>query len=363
MIKIVHISDLHLDTPFAGCDLKERSERRSELRDGLSAVCAYCKENAVQLLLIAGDLFESDYTSRETARFVAQCLGTIPETRVFIAPGNHDPYNAASPYRYCQFPDNVHIFSSETLESVEIPELSAAVYGYAFTGESMTENPVNGIHPFDTGRINILVAHGDYDVPRSPYYNISSSDISASGLDYVALGHIHKPSGIMKAGDTVRAYSGCLIGRDFGECGEHGMIVGEISKEHGAILEYVPVTRASFEELRTDADEGSIDEITARVKHLRSELAPECRVRVILCGTDKAKLDIIRQNLLSDTEQSFCEILEEVSEAAIFEEIADEFSMRGEFARGLRPYLESDDAEMRDIASRALKLGLEALKK
>ncbi|MBR5307544.1 MAG: exonuclease SbcCD subunit D [Clostridia bacterium] len=363
MIKLVHISDLHLDTPFAGCDLAERSARRSELRDGLSAVCRYCKENSVQLLLIAGDLFESDYTSRETARFVAECLGTIPETRVFISPGNHDPYNGASPYRYCQFPDNVHIFSGESLESVEIPELHTAVYGYAFTGESMTENPVHGIHPFDTDRINILVAHGDYDVPRSPYYSISHSDICESGLDYVALGHIHKPSGIMNAGGTVWAYSGCLIGRDFGECGERGMIAGTISKESGANLSYIPVTKASFEELRIDTNDKSIDEAIEEARRLRSELASECRVRITLCGTDRARLDIIRQNLLSDATMGFCEVLEEISESAVFEEIADEFSMRGEFARRLRPYIESEDESVRETAEMALRLGLEALKK
>ena len=361
MLKIVHIADLHLDSPFALSSMTERGEKRQELKDALSDVCDYCLENEIDVLLVAGDLFDGDFVRRETVEFASGCFAKIPKTRVFIAPGNHDAYGSASPYKYCSFPDNVHIFSEETLESVVIPELSCAVYGYGFNSERMTENPLSGIHPFDTERINILVAHGDLDNGASPYYNIKSADLASSDIDYVALGHIHKPSGFMHFGNTVCAYSGCLVGRDFGECGTRGMIAGEIIKGNIA-LKYIPVTEGGYEEITVDVTEKNIQAIADVVKAKSSGFSEKKHIRIILSGEREEEMDT---RMLKDLLPSFrtLEIKDLTRQSLALDELLKEYSLKGAFARMIKPYLESDSTDISEKASIALKYGLDELKK
>ena len=72
-----------------------------------------------------------------------------------------------------------------------------------------------------------------------------------SGMDYIALGHVHAFSGLCRAGDTYYAYPGCAEGRGFDECGEKGVIIAEISEE-GVQARFVPVCSRRYEELDVD---------------------------------------------------------------------------------------------------------------
>ncbi len=362
MIRFVHIADLHLDSPFTGCSLEERRERRNELKNALAAVTSYCNEHSIELLLISGDLFDGDFAGKQTAAFTAECFSRIPNTHVFIAPGNHDHYGHSSPYKYCTFPPNVHIFTEEKLQSVEIPSLGCAVYGYGFNSAKMSERPLSGIHPFDTDRINILVAHGDLDVP-SVYYTIKGEDLERSGLDYAALGHIHKPSGLMYFGKTACAYSGCLVGRDFGECGKRGMIVGEITKA-GTEIKYVPVTHRSYEEITVDVTGKELSEIMTEIKEKCRNFTEMTSVRIILVG-ERNEFGSVPKKCVEDalSHVDSIRLSDQSTEMLRYDELLTEYSLRGAFARSLRPYMESDNERIREKGKRALRYGLEALRK
>ena len=80
---------------------------------------------------------------------------------------------------------------------------------------------LDGFRVADPARLNILVLHGDAENPASPYDPVSSAALAASGLDYAALGHIHR-RGERRDGGTLCAWPGCLMGRGFDECGEKG---------------------------------------------------------------------------------------------------------------------------------------------
>ena len=127
-VKIVHAADFHLDSAFGALSAEQARQRRRESRELLTRLCNYVNQNGVDLVLLAGDLFDSDTTYRETLEALSEALGAM-QARVFIAPGNHDPYSAKSPYATLSWPENVHIFTSKTVERVELPELQCAVYG------------------------------------------------------------------------------------------------------------------------------------------------------------------------------------------------------------------------------------------
>ena len=159
-VKIVHAADFHLDSAFGALSAEQARQRRRESRELLTRLCNYVNQNGVDLVLLAGDLFDSDTTYRETLEALSEALGAM-RARVFIAPGNHDPYSAKSAYATLAWPENVHIFTSKTVERVELPELGCAVYGAAFTAPVQDESLLAGFRAPADDFIHLMVLHGD----------------------------------------------------------------------------------------------------------------------------------------------------------------------------------------------------------
>ena len=112
-MKFVHIADLHMDSPFAFLDSKTGlgDVRRLEQRQALKKVVQYVKENNIEYLFISGDLYEQEYIKESTIKYIDDQFRIIPDTKIFISPGNHDPYLNNSYYNTYSWSDNVHIFS------------------------------------------------------------------------------------------------------------------------------------------------------------------------------------------------------------------------------------------------------------
>ena len=212
-LKILHAADLHLDSPFEGLGAAKAAQRRDEQRRLLHRIARLAEEESVDIVLLAGDLLDSDSTYAETAEALASALGSI-SAPVFISPGNHDFYSPRSPYERVKFPENVHIFKNPTPECVALPQLNANVWGAAFC-DKYSAGMLGGFSAADgTGAKNIMCIHGEVG-GASNYDPISETEIAASGMDYIALGHIHKESGLKKCGSTYYAWPGCPEGRGF----------------------------------------------------------------------------------------------------------------------------------------------------
>lgn len=264
MLKIIHAADLHLDSPFAGLDPEQAALRRQEQRTLLDRLADLANEEGADLVLLAGDLLEGERVYRETVDALAQALGRI-RAKVFIAPGNHDPYTAASPYALPIWPDNVHIFTSPVPEGVELPGLGCTVYGAAFIDENSQTAPLEVFHA-SGGGLNIMVIHGN--TQGRDYAPLSPAHIAASGLDYLALGHIHQASGLQRGGDTFWAYPGCPEGRGFDELGDKGVLVLEVDPGHVA-ARFHPLCLRRYEILDVDLT-GSEQALAAVEKALPS---------------------------------------------------------------------------------------------
>ena len=248
MVTILHAADLHLDSPFAGLSPELAARRRGEQRLLLEDLADLARKEKVDLVLLSGDILDSEHVYRTTAQALVQTLGEIP-CPVFLAPGNHDPYTPYSLYATLSWPENVHIFSDH-VEKVSLPDLNCVVYGYGFASSALETSPLEGFRVEDPDRINLMCLHGDLS-PNSPYGPISESQIAASGLTYLALGHIHKASGLRRAGDTYWAYPGCPQGRGFDETGEKGVLL--VRAEPGQVsADFVPLCRHRYERLTID---------------------------------------------------------------------------------------------------------------
>ena len=179
MIRILHAADLHLDSPFAALAPDQAAQRREEQRQLVRRLAEECVRRNCQLLLLAGDLFDSDRVYRETAELLCEVLGSI-RTRVFIAPGNHDPWSPVSPYATLPWPENVHIFRSRTVEAVQLEDPELTVYGAAFTG-AHTEGLLKEFRAEENGLPQIMVIHGVLGDPASPYNPIDPEEVGPPG--------------------------------------------------------------------------------------------------------------------------------------------------------------------------------------
>ena len=124
-MKFVHIADIHMDSPFVNLSDKENlgDLKRLEQRKKIKEVIEYIKENKIDMLFIAGDLYEQQYIKQTTIEYINNLFKEIPETQVYIAPGNHDPYLKNSYYSKYKWNENVKIFNSkiEKIEQINLP--------------------------------------------------------------------------------------------------------------------------------------------------------------------------------------------------------------------------------------------------
>ena len=111
-MKFIHIADMHFDTPFSYLSSKGDfgKIRRMEQREVFRKIINYIKENNIDYLFIAGDLYEHNYIRKSTIEYINDLFKQISQTKIFITPGNHDPYISNSMYKNFKWNNNVKIF-------------------------------------------------------------------------------------------------------------------------------------------------------------------------------------------------------------------------------------------------------------
>lgn len=250
MIKVFHCADIHLDSPFALFSPSESEKRRSELRAAFVSALDFAREKNVDIFIISGDLFDGEYVTRDTRDLILREFSKCRDMKIFISPGNHDPFTAGSVYATTRFPENVHVFGRER-EVVSLDDKGVDVYGFGFVSKNCAASPVAGWSLRDKSKINLLVCHGDTSGANSPYGPITKGDIASSGFDYIALGHIHKPSGLQNENGVFYCYPGCIEGRSFDELGYHGAMYGTIEKSN-VDMRFTRFSRTRYEWISVD---------------------------------------------------------------------------------------------------------------
>lgn len=248
-MKFVHIADVHFDMPFTMLSSRNNmgDKRRLEQRWAFDKVINYIKDNSIEYFFISGDLYENNHVRSGTIEYINNCFKQIPNTKIYISPGNHDPYLKNSVYNMFGWNDNVTIFNKE-LGKFEDNNIN--IYGLGFSDFTLEDSELKNIVIEDKNKINILVVHASVDssVFSEKLYNpITSNKLKEIGFDYIALGHIHKRNYISEN----IIYPGSLVSLGFDEPGEHGMIVGEITKEE-LKTKFIAIDDRFFETMEVD---------------------------------------------------------------------------------------------------------------
>lgn len=245
-MKLLHAADLHLGTPFTGRPEEEVRFLKKALLSVPEKIARLCAGNHCDLLLLSGDLFDGE-ADQDSIDALKKALGEVG-VPVFISPGNHDFCGQESPYLREKWPENVHIFTKPAMESVALPELDCRVYGAGFT--AMDCGPLlEGFRAEGTESWQIGVLHGDPLQKNSPYCPIGQAQVAASGLHYLALGHVHK-AGQFVAGDTLCGWPGCPMGRGNDETGEKGVYLVSVGETTTAA--FLPLDTPRFYNLEAE---------------------------------------------------------------------------------------------------------------
>ena len=360
-MKFVHIADMHFDSPFVNLSDKDGvgDLRRLEQRKAFKKVIEYIKENNVKYLFISGDLYEQKYIKKSTIEYINNLFKEIPETKIFIAPGNHDPYVKNSYYNKFNWNENVKIFNSN-IEKVELED--ANIYGFGFDDFYCKKSGIEDIEIDDKNKLNILVIHGSLDggtLENSEYNPLSRKMLKEKGFDYVALGHIHKIDYNKEENQNI-VYPGSTVSLGFDELGPHGMIVGDLEKDK-LILEFVPLDETEFKLQDVDVTEmNSKEELIEKINEF--EFSENNLIEIILVGKRNFEIDKYELYKLISNDR-VVKIKNKTKINYDLEKLANDTTLKGLFAKEMLQRLSDENLseEDKEILEKAVEIGLEAL--
>ena len=349
-MKFIHIADLHLGVkPDRGKIWSE--QRAEEIEEGFRRIVSVCEEQGIDLLLIAGDLFHAPPTLQQIKNVDFQ-LAKLSRTRTIIIAGNHDYIEENSVWETYRFTSKTVVLPGDRATNVYLEDLNVCVTGFSYGSREYSERVLEKLRPGREGACNILLGHGG-DAEHMPF---SKEKLQATGFDYYALGHIHKPAHLVK---NKMAFSGSLEPLDHTETGRHGYILGEVDADRNAKISFVPFAKRSYVNMAVEltSDTGNA-EILDIVENQIESTGRDNIYTITLRGRVDSNLEI---NLSAVSRRyNIYEIINETQSDYDINEllVGNENNLLGRFIRELSDGKSSGDAELR---AKALRYGLEAL--
>lgn len=379
-MRFIHMADVHFDSPFTVLAARENlaNERRLEQRKAFADTIEYIKENQIPFLFISGDLYEQKYIRKSTIEYINNLFKEIPNTQIFISPGNHDPFLINSFYNTFEWNNNVTIFNSE-IKIIETEE--ADIYGFGFTDFYCENSQIEKINIKNKNKINILITHGSLDASKTldmQYNPLNSNKLKEIGFDYVALGHIHKANYEENKNNFI--YPGSLISFGFDELGEHGFLDVEINKNNSEKnnlinlnnseinnnnlkinkkIKFIKVDKRIFEEIKLNISEiNSEEELIEKIKNVKID--KKRNYKIILEGYKNIEIDlnkiqkmVLNENILKV--KDFSKVKYDIKE------LANQNNLKGVFINRI---LQKEEERLctKEEAEQAIEIFINALK-
>lgn len=364
-MRFIHMADIHFDSPFTVLTSKRNfgTKRRLEQREAFRKAIEYISKEEIPYLFIAGDLYDQNYIRKSTIEFINDLFKTIPSTKIFISPGNHDPFLKNSFYSTFNWNDNVTIFNDE-IKRIELGDID--IYGYGFSSFYCSNSKVEEIKIEDKEKINILLVHGALDSSKSidiKYNPISTNKLKKIGFDYIALGHVHKRADKNKYNFI---YPGSMISFGFDELGEHGMLDVIIEKdnienkkinENKIKINFIKLDNRTFEEKNIDIFSiNSKEELIEKINSIK--INKNIFLKIILIGT--RNIEINKNEIYKLIENENILKIEDKSEIKYnLDELATQNNLKGIFVKKMLEELNEDNLNEDEI-KRAIEIGLKS---
>lgn len=270
-MKILHCADIHLGSKIEAKFPKEKSdERKAEIRAAFNRMVQYANDNDVKVVVLAGDVFDSDRPIKRDKEFFYSVVKNNPHIDFVYLRGNHDIMESYTEYGLENLKSFSHEWTSYTYGDVVITGI-----------ESSGDNAVSmySTLKLEKGKKNIVVLHGQTGDAKD---KIQLAKLRNKNIDYLALGHIHTFSSSKIDERGVAVYCGCLEGRGFDECGEKGFVEVEVGETVG--YRFIKNSGRLIDEVAVDV--GDTSDLYSACQKVKSFIKCTAKdiVRVILTG-------------------------------------------------------------------------------
>jgi len=267
--KFVHCADLHLGSAV------HAKGREGALLESLSRIVDLAVRERADAMLVSGDVYDSSAASPSVRHALAAEMSRFGG-RVMIARGNHDsaaPWDGSIPY-----PPNVHEFPAEP-ESivVDTPGGQFEAVGVSFQSQHDGRDLVS-MHRGRGDMFTVACVHCDAG-GSAGYAPFDPASLAGRGVDYWALGHIHKRQVVSR--DPWAVYPGNIQGRDMGETGEKGAYIVTVTDGRVSDARFVPTQSFCFRELRADITGRTLQDVESE---LRAQVSKGDIARVTFSG-------------------------------------------------------------------------------
>ncbi len=362
-LRLLHTADVHLGAAFGFLGHLGR-EQRDQLKGTFSRVVDLALTSQADVLLIAGDLFDSAYPHPGLVGEVVYQLRRLDSEGIWtlIAPGTHDRLQPGGVYDGAEFSSLAHVqvFRDREMTPFSLNGLDLDVYGMAATREG--QDALRGFRAGDAARWRVGMLHASFVLPGKVERDemlVSAESIAGSNLHYLALGHWHS-GGDYTQGNTQAFYSGPPEPLDMGRGEEGSVLLVELEEGSPPRVKPIPVGRRRL--VRMDLDAGHIGGPRELYAHLRGmadrELALEVRLKG-LWGEDWAACDW--DGLEDELSPLFFHLRLVISPVELTDQDVETYPEKtviGRFIRIAREEMEGLEGGELLVAEEALRLGL-----
>jgi exonuclease SbcD len=296
-MRFIHAADLHLDSPLSG--LRERAGEQADklvgaTRRALEKLVDFAVDERVDLVVIAGDVFDGDWPDHGTGLFFVKMLARLNAAGIPVAMirGNHDAASVIS--KRLTWPENVREFSSRSPDTWTLPEIGIAIHGQSFADRAIPHNLAAGYPEPVPGLFNIGVLHTSATgrPGHDTYAPCELRDLVSKGYDYWALGHVHTREVLCEEPYVI--FPGNLQGRHVNESGAKGFTLVTVEGGRVRQVEPIPVDVVRWARVTVDVSSASaLDETCPLIGRALKAAVDEAdgrmlALRVVLTGASPA---------------------------------------------------------------------------
>jgi len=369
-VRILHLADLHLGAAFPNLGEHGAERTRDFLNAYLRAVdFAAGEPKPVDLVVIAGDLFDTHDPDEGLVFQVETSLEKLTKAKVpvVLVPGTHDAYSyRRSVYRRLRLPEGAHLLSSPRLAPgprLTIQDETVQLYGIAYD-PAVSARPLSEFTRSGVADYHVALLHGALqDNPtwkiRPSDLPIERSEIAASGLSYLALGHYHNFVEVREGG-SVAVYPGTLEGRKFGEDGARYLLVATLSRGNVS-LERKPWNTRTLSQVSIDFTSAEIHDERRLLDRIAAFAGDREIVRVRLEGAADFAFESERMDASVRERFFYLEVDDRtfLVDKALLGQFQDEATIRGAFVRRTLDRLaKAKTPQEKETVTLALRLGL-----
>jgi DNA repair exonuclease SbcCD nuclease subunit len=368
MLKIIHTADNHLGAQFKS--LKELgSSQRKNLLLTFQNIIDYTLQAQASLLIIAGDLFDSNYPSLKIINFVKNEFLKLAEKNIEVCllPGTHDCLSSDSIYlkeETFQNLKNLKIFNDPQKTSFFFPLLDLTVHARPLTSNKSTDSPIKGLKPNPKSKFNVALAHGSIQVEGKSApddWPITLKEIENLNMDYLALGHFHSLSEFFSK--IPAFYCGAPEPLGFNQT-KPGYLI-ELTFDENLKINPVKIGKHIFRKEKIDLSR--IPDLNFLEKTIENLADPNLILKIELCGVVDPSLNLSSSIL----RENFCDLffhleIEDKTSLSLHDLRLENFKnnpLTYHFLKNLKDQIEKTiDSHEKELLEKTLQIGLAELK-